>query len=143
MLQFCVPYSEPKLKPRALLQFVKTSPKLLKNIALKEVQSNQCVIGIRARAHGMQTASLVLQTLVEALKTLNAAQVTGTAGQLCEAAISQALHNQGLIASEALLFLAAMSAFLHHCIGMRLKQLPVTRAAATALLHLIMSECKH
>lgn len=82
------------------MQFVKTSPKLLKNIALKEVQSNQCVIGIRARASSGQTAGLVMQTLVEALKTLNAALVTGTSGQLCEAAMGQALHHQGLIKSR-------------------------------------------
>lgn len=83
-----------------LLQFVKTSPKLLKNIALKEVQSNQCVIGVRARAGGNQAASLVMQTLVEVLKTLNAALVTGTSGELCEAAMGQALHHQGLVKSE-------------------------------------------
>lgn len=82
------------------MQFVKTSPKLLKNIALKEVQSNQCVIAIRARANGTQTASLVMQTLVEVLKTMNAAYVTGSSGQLCEAAMGQAMHNQGLIGSE-------------------------------------------
>ena len=83
------------------MQFVKTSPKLLKNIALKEVQSNQCVIGIRARANGTQTASLVMQTLVEVLKTMNAASVTGCSGQLCEAAMGQAMHNQGLVGSRA------------------------------------------
>ena len=85
------------------LQFVKTSPKLLKNIALKEVQRNQCVIGIRARASSSQTANLVMQTLVEVLKTLNAAAVTGCLGQLCEDGMSQALHHQGLMKSKTLL----------------------------------------
>ena len=42
-----------------------------------------------------------MQTLVEVLKTMNAASVTGCSGQLCEAAMGQALHNQGLIGSES------------------------------------------
>ena len=81
---------------------MKTSPKQLKNIALMEVQSNQCVIGIRARPSDSQTAQQVMQTLSEVLKTLNAAVVTGSSGQLCEAAMGQALHHQGLIKSERL-----------------------------------------
>lgn len=84
------------------LQFVKTSPKLLKNIALKEVQRNQCVIGVKARPSPSLPASSVMQTLVEVLKTLNAAAVTDSLGQLCEAGMSQALHNQGLVKCESL-----------------------------------------
>ena len=45
----------------ASLQFVKTSAKLLKNVALKEVQNRQCVIGIKVTrpSHVIQIAVLV------------------------------------------------------------------------------------
>jgi len=53
----------------------------------------------QARPTPSQPASLVLLTLAEALKTLNAAAYTGNLGHFCEAGMAQALHNLGLVKS--------------------------------------------